>query len=109
VNKNIKTEEEIDAQFDKMKRLPRGSFKVRPEAKDPKNIKVKVTMFLDADILEYFKARAMRENAAPYQTQINNELRRVMESDKKTVVDQTAESLLNNESFIEELKKKLVA
>jgi uncharacterized protein (DUF4415 family) len=41
--------------------------------------KVRVTMYLDADVLEYFKDRAARPHAAPYQTQINAELRRIME------------------------------
>lgn len=41
--------------------------------------KVRVTMYLDADVLEYFKGRAAQPNAAPYQTQINSELRALME------------------------------
>lgn len=41
--------------------------------------KVRVTMYLDADVLEYFKGRAALPNAAPYQTQINSELREIME------------------------------
>jgi uncharacterized protein (DUF4415 family) len=44
-----------------------------------KDAKVRVTMYLDVDVLEYFKKRASEPNAAPYQTQINNELRSVME------------------------------
>jgi uncharacterized protein (DUF4415 family) len=43
-----------------------------------KEANARVTMYLDADILEYFKVRAAEPNAAPYQTQINNELRNVL-------------------------------
>ncbi|MCA1589433.1 MAG: BrnA antitoxin family protein [Acidobacteria bacterium] len=89
-----------------MKRLPRGSFKAKPGTTDLKNCKVKITMYLDADILEYFKRRAEQPNAAPYQTQINNELRGVLDSgsaDTRNVKD----DLLNNKKFLKALKKKL--
>jgi uncharacterized protein (DUF4415 family) len=60
------------------KRAPRpnqtGPGKVKTSAR-----KVRVSMFLDADVIEYFKGRAGLPNAAPYQTQINSELRAVME------------------------------
>jgi uncharacterized protein (DUF4415 family) len=57
----------------------RGRKLDNPEALEPKNIKVRITLYIDLDILNYFKARAEEPNAAPYQTQINNELRLVME------------------------------
>jgi uncharacterized protein (DUF4415 family) len=62
----------------------------------PSNTKVKVTMYLDLDVLNYFKERASQPNAAPYQTQINNELRALME---RTEGDPYA-ALLNDERFI---------
>lgn len=49
-----------------------------PGAVKLSDCKVRVTMYLDADVLEYFKGRAGLPNAAPYQTQINSELRAVM-------------------------------
>ena len=70
----------MDAEMSRMKRLPRGSFKTKPGATDLKNCEVKISMYLDSDILEYFRTRAEQPNAAPYQTQINNELRKVMEN-----------------------------
>ena len=42
--------------------------------------KTRITIYLDDDVLEYFKQRARQPNAAPYQTQINHELRAVMEN-----------------------------
>lgn len=102
----VSVEEEIDAQLDKMKRLPRGSFKPKNGATNLGNCKVKVSMYLDADILEYFRARAESPNSAPYQTQINNELRRIMENDSREV--QSIENdILNNEEFLRALKEKL--
>jgi|SRR5215210_326211 uncharacterized protein (DUF4415 family) len=74
-------EEEFEYRPEQMKRLPRGSFRERHPDYDPEKVekKVRVTMYLDADVLEYFKARAAQHNAAPYQTQINSELRTIME------------------------------
>jgi uncharacterized protein (DUF4415 family) len=86
-----------------------GTYKVRrsPWAEKLKNTnKVKVSMYLDEVVVEYFRARAEAPNAAPYQTQINNELRRVMENDSREV--QSIENdILNNEEFLRALKAKL--
>ncbi len=106
IEEEVSTEEEVDLQLDKMKRLPRGSFKPKKGATDLKNCKVKISLYLDSDILEYFRNRAESPNAAPYQTQINNELRRVMENDSREV--QSIENdILNNEEFLRALKEKL--
>jgi len=51
----------------------------KPGETDLRNCKVRVTMYLDADIVEHFKQRAATPNAAPYQTQINNALREFVE------------------------------
>ncbi|MFN7949419.1 MAG: BrnA antitoxin family protein [Blastocatellia bacterium] len=40
--------------------------------------KARITIMLDGDVLEYFRARAAAPGAAPYQTQINQALREVM-------------------------------
>ncbi len=48
-----------------------------PEAFDDRNTKVRITIYLDLDVLNHFKARA--KDGQPYKTQINAELRRVME------------------------------
>ena len=44
-------------------------------------------------------------NAAPYQTQINNELRRIMEND--SLEKSVEKDILNNEEFLRSLKEKL--
>jgi uncharacterized protein (DUF4415 family) len=103
---NSSVEKEMDAELKRMKRLPRGSFKASPEATDLKNCKVKITTYLDADVLEFFKMRASLANAAPYQTQINNELRKVMEGSSSEVAE-TERRLLDDTTFLKALKRKL--
>jgi uncharacterized protein (DUF4415 family) len=106
IEEEVSVEQELNEKLDKMKRLPRGSFKPEKGATDLKNCKVKISMYLDADILEYFRQRAESPDAAPYQTQINNELRRIMENDSREV--QSIENdILNNEEFLRALKEKL--
>jgi uncharacterized protein (DUF4415 family) len=87
-------------------RVVPSRFRPKPGDTDLKNCKVKVTMYIDADVLEYFKKRAEQPNAAPYQTQINNELRKVMESETSNAV-RGADDILNNTKFLKALKKKL--
>src|SRR2546422_1879414 len=57
----------------------RGGFKKMHPDYDPKTAKVKISMYLDQDILTFFRARATKPHAAPYQTQINQALREFME------------------------------
>ncbi|HLM03476.1 MAG TPA: BrnA antitoxin family protein [Pyrinomonadaceae bacterium] len=100
------SESDLDARLDKMKRLPRGSFKAKPNATKLENCKVKISLYVDGDVLEYFKKRAEQPNAAPYQTQINNELRRAMENDSRETAS-IENDILNNEEFLRALKEKL--
>ena len=86
-----------------------GTYKVRrsPWAEKLKNTnKVKVSIYLDEVVVEYFRARAESLDAAPYQTQINNELRRIMEADinGKAKLDS---SILDDTEFLRALKEKL--
>jgi len=87
-------------------KVRRSRFVTKPGDTSLSNCKVKVSMYLDADILEYFRQRAAPPHAAPYQTQINNELRRVMENDSQE--NRNLENdILNNEEFLRALKEKL--
>lgn len=104
--KKRSAKEPIDQEMDRMKRLPRGSFKTGAGETGLKNCKVKVSMYVDADVLDYFKQRAEQPNAAPYQTQINNELRRVMESGAAETGNVERE-ILNDQKFLKALKEKL--
>ncbi len=83
-------------------KLTRGGFLQRhpnfkPEDTNLSNCKVRITMFIDADVLEHFKHRATQPNAAPYQTQINNELRSIMEHSGSGA---PYSSLVNDDRFI---------
>ena len=66
--------------------------------------------FVDFDILQHFKGRADKPNTAPYQTQINQELRAAMErdlADEENNLDAVAERLINNPAFLNAVSEKL--
>ena len=90
--------------------LKPGTYKVRRalHITPRKEQKIKVTMYLDGDILDFFKERAKEPNSAPYQTQINNELRAVMEG-KPSKDEVVTISMLDNPAFISALAEKLKA
>lgn len=86
-----------------------GTYKVRrsPWAEKLKKAKrVKVSIYLEDEVLQYFRQRAEQPNAAPYQTQINNELRKIMEADSlgQKSLDK---SILEDREFLKALKEKL--
>jgi uncharacterized protein (DUF4415 family) len=90
------------AQAHGLKRIPRRHQTAPGEVK-LSDCKVRVTMYLDGDVLEYFKRRAAPPHAAPYQTQINNELRAIMERDQGDPFS----SLVNDERFINAVAERL--
>lgn len=91
-----------------LKRIERKHIAKKGES-NLSDCKVRITINLDADVLEYFKQRAELPNAAPYQTQINAELRKIMGKDIDEFLDITAKNLLQDENFIAALKDKLKA
>jgi uncharacterized protein (DUF4415 family) len=88
--------------------LKPGTYKIRRSRfiNKEKSTKAKISLYLDSDILEYFRKRADAPDAAPYQTQINNELRRIMENDSREAAS-IENDILNNEEFLRALKEKL--
>jgi uncharacterized protein (DUF4415 family) len=79
----------------------RGAFLERhPEMKIKK---VRVNIHLDADVIDYFKDLAAKPNAAPYQTQINNALRGIMQG--KTAL--SASDLLQDKEFIKRVAEEV--
>ena len=103
---DIETDEELDARFSRMKVLPRGTFTPPKGATNLENCKVKISLYIDGDILQYFRARASSPDSAPYQTQINNELRRIMEADTNGKA-KLEPSILDDTEFLRALKEKL--
>jgi len=73
------------------------------------SIKVRISILLDADVLEYFKQRASASGATPYQTQINSELRAVMERERiaPDAREQFKQELLSDEQFLGALVSRL--
>ncbi len=53
-------------------RVGRSRFRAKPGETNLINCRIKVSLYIDGDIMEYFRRRAEQPNAAPYQTQINN-------------------------------------
>ncbi len=91
-------------------RFRRTTRVAKPEDILPSNIKVQVTLRVDLDVLEHFKKRASPSNAAPYQTQINAELRKIMEkdlSDETGEITKSIETLTTNKDFIRAVAKEL--
>jgi uncharacterized protein (DUF4415 family) len=71
--------------------------------------KVRISILLDEDILEHFKQRAAAPNTLPYQTQINNELRAVMMTDRGVTVEVEEENapLHTNPAFIKAVARSV--
>ena len=65
--------------------------------------KVRVSTYLDEDVLQFFKRRARRPGAPRYQTQINAELRLVMEREGKPYG-----GLLDDEQFIAAVAERVL-
>ena len=84
----------------------RGGFLERHPEALTETIETKIGIYikLDRDILQFFKERAKKPNAAPYQTQINSALRAFIET--KDGRGDFSE-LLNNETFIAALADRV--
>ncbi len=72
----------------------------------PSEAKIKITLFVDGDVLIHFKQRAENEHSAPYQTQINAELRKIMESEQSNELIETAKNIVSD-NVIERLADKI--
>jgi uncharacterized protein (DUF4415 family) len=98
--KDARVEEEFRFDTKRWERLPRGVKKVR------------VNLYLDEDVVAYFKERAAQPHAAPYQTQINQTLREAMQKDSPPQVyaagsAELRAALLKDKEFIEALAERV--
>ena len=75
-----------------------------PEAFEDRRTKVKISMYVDLDVLDHFKARA--SDGRPYQTQINSELRRIMD-EEQTEAGDAGTSLRQAKGLIEAALRRL--
>jgi hypothetical protein len=81
-----------------------------PELQAGQPAKVRITIALDEDIIGHFKAEAEQPGALPYQTQINQVLRKVIRvGGKPQTVDAEAVkgALLEDKDFIEAVAKQV--
>jgi len=70
----------------------------------------RISIFLDLDILEFFRERAKQPDTSPYQRQINNELRQIVDAHKRaneSGLSAIENSILENETFVKKLKEKM--
>ncbi len=74
------------------------------EELSPRNTKVRITINIDLDILNYFKKRAELAAAAPYQTQLNNALREYIERAEEPA---DYSRLIEDEGFLNALEERL--
>lgn len=91
----------------KMKVKRRG---VLPELQSGHPTKLRITIALDEDVIEYFKAEAERPGALPYQTQINQVLRKAigLSGEASSVEAEAVKSvLLKDADFIEAVAKQV--
>ena len=87
----------------KLKRLPRGSFLAKAGETGPQNTKVRISILVDLDVLNFFKERASKAGAPAYQTQINQVLRAEMEGGASSGVS----ALAQDDRFIREVAKRV--
>src|SRR6266581_7065469 len=86
----------------KLKRLPRGSFLAKAGETQANNTKVRISILVDLDVLNFFKERATKPGALPYQTQMNIVLRREMEDN-----EEVGASLARDERFIQTVAQRV--
>jgi uncharacterized protein (DUF4415 family) len=76
----------------------------------PIDSKIRITISLDKDIIEHFKAEASVSGALPYQTQINQALRKLLSAergDSDPDIEEIKFALLHDAAFIRKLSKIL--
>ncbi len=79
------------------------------QGEDVKQAKVRITISLDQDVVDYFKHAAEQPGALPYQTQINQTIRKAIESGKSENIEKLKAELLEDPEFLRELAKHINA
>ncbi len=94
-------------EFDKLKVKRRGMLPTL----DRKSSKVRITIALDSDVVEHFKSEAAKPGALPYQTQINQVLRGVLEEHggRSATAEALKDALLEDRDFVHSLARKVAA
>ena len=73
------------------------------------NAKLRITISLDRDLIDFFKKEAKKPGSLPYQTQINQALRALIPGSREhnKLYQQVKGELLNDKNFVLSLKKEL--
>ncbi len=73
------------------------------------NAKIRITISLDKDLIDFFKKQAKKPGALPYQTQINQALRALLPGshENSTFYGMVKEELLHDKDFVLSLKEEL--
>jgi uncharacterized protein (DUF4415 family) len=88
------------------------TYRRRARRLDASAAKIRVTAFIDADLVAYFRQRAEKPDAAPFEAQLNQALRAAMKQaveNEDQQIKQVTETLLNNQAFLNALSEKLRA
>jgi len=98
----LDSEEEFNKRF---KRIERPAF--LGKLKTSKEAKSRITIYLDADIVEHFKTAAENSNTG-YQTLINQTLREKIDGSQTSAkADEVIEKLLQDKAVLSRLKAEL--
>ncbi len=90
----------------RFKQIPRPKFLDNiPKNMSLRDCKSRITIFIDADIIEHFKQLA-EQNGKGYQTLINQTLRDAIEAEKP-IFAEVKDDLLKDKRFLENLKTAL--
>jgi uncharacterized protein (DUF4415 family) len=80
------------------------------ETKEGSSNKIRITISLDQDIVDYFKSEAKHPGAFPYQTQINQALRKLVDKwgeVEHSDIEELKAELLSDTKFIRKLAKQV--
>ncbi|MCX7121353.1 MAG: BrnA antitoxin family protein [Gammaproteobacteria bacterium] len=71
--------------------------------------KIRITISLDKEVIDYFKNESSHPGALPYQTQINQMLRQLIENrQSKSEINELKSELLSDKVFIRALAKEIM-
>ena len=78
-------------------------------AKNANHTKVRITILLDKDVIDHFKSESNDKGALPYQTQINQALRHLIDQPHSNAenVTEIKSTLLHDKTFINEVAKRV--
>jgi uncharacterized protein (DUF4415 family) len=88
------------------------TYRRRMRRLDSSAAKIRVTAFIDADLVAYFRQCAEKPEAAPFEAQLNQALRAAMQqgmTGEDQQLKRVTETLLNNQAFLNALSEKLKA